>query len=127
MERKERKSFTGTENPMDILTTMAEGNPGAINVLLEIFKTEELIAGLSLVLKLDEMNMRGPQIWVGYKDHCGCDIDTFKQAVVYGDQAMVDKVNSECFHPDLVEEYGAVYGEKAVRGEIHGESNGRML
>ncbi len=57
------------------------------------------------------MNIRGSQIWVGYKDHCKQDIEAFKTAISQRDQAMVDTINSECFQPDL--DYEG-YKEKAV-------------
>jgi hypothetical protein len=40
--------------------------------------------------------MRGPQVWVGYKDHCGQDIDKFIAAVKNRDPDMVKTVNSHC-------------------------------
>ena len=121
-----RESFTGNEDMMGILTTMSEGNPGAATVLSELLKANDPITGMALVFKLDEMNMRGPQVWIGYKDHCGQDLDKFQRCIIEGDQEMVDTVNAEVYHPDLVEKHGEIYGQKAVRGEIHGESNGRM-
>ena len=33
--------------------------------------------GIFDILSLDDMNMRGSQIWVAYKDHCGQDIEKF--------------------------------------------------
>ena len=48
------------------------------------------------------------------------------EAAYYRTRVSVDTVNAEVYHPDLVEEHGEIYGQKAVRGEIHGESNGRM-
>jgi hypothetical protein len=72
-----------------LITEMSEGNPGALSVLVEL--------DLDLILDLDDMNIRGPQIWVGYKDHCGKSIERFKTLVRKRDKAMVDTINRECY------------------------------
>jgi len=64
-----------------------------------------------ILLSLDDMNMRGSQIWVGYKGHCGEDIEKFVQCINDRDSNMVEVVNKECYHPEI--EYDG-YDEKAV-------------
>lgn len=75
-----------------LLEKMGEGNPGAISVLgrLMIVPT-----GLMSILDLDDMNIRGSQIWVAYKDYCGEDIDLFTQSLVSRDGDLVKCVNIE--------------------------------
>ncbi len=90
------------------LIQMSEGNPGAITVLMELIGRDDPSA-LMTILNLDDMNMRGSQIWVGYKDYCGEDIEKFAQCINDRDSDMVAVVNSECFISD---EEG--YGEEAV-------------
>ena len=80
---------------MDIIVTMSEGNPGAIRVLSEIIQRPGG-EGLILILGLDDMNVRGSQVWVGYKDHCGEDIDAFAKAIKTRDPEMVAKINEQC-------------------------------
>jgi hypothetical protein len=58
---------------MDTLILMAEGNPGALNVLIELEKSDNLV----WAMHLDDMNIRGTQIWLGYKDYCKQDLNKF--------------------------------------------------
>ncbi len=46
------------------------------------------------VLALDDMNLRGWQIWVAWKDHCKADMPTFLKALAERDPEMVATVNS---------------------------------
>ena len=116
-----RENLDSVDTVQDLVVLMAEGNPGGLNVMMGLLKENGTEIGAALIVKLDEMNMRGPQIWVGYKDHCGQDLEAFAKAIIDGDQSMVDKVNQECYHPNLVEQYGEAYSHKAVRGEVHGD------
>lgn len=71
---------------------MSEGNPGAISVLTKLLTRED---GIAAMLHLDDMNIRGTQIWIGFKDHCGCDIDKFFEAISTRDEGMVTTINKE--------------------------------
>ena len=79
---------------IDILMIMSEGNPGAISVMTQMLQkmgtTNGLIGG---ILNLDDMNIRGSQIWVGYKDHCGQDLQLFIKLIKSRDQDMVNHIN----------------------------------
>lgn len=63
-----------------ILAKMAEGNPGAINVLIRMLKEGEAIdpqsfmGGLGAILGLDTHRIYGSKIWMLYKDVCGHDL-----------------------------------------------------
>ena len=85
---------------VDALIIMSEGNPGGLVVLGELAKREAYLQ----IMNLDAMNMRGSQIWVAYKDYCGQDIDLLIQKIDERDPAMLDKVNEQCYHPDLPDE-----------------------
>lgn len=85
-----------TMSTTDLLLLMSEGNPGAITVLMQLVVQDPL-----LMLTLNDMNIRGSQIWVGYKDVCGEDLELFKQKVLDRDSAMVDAINAECYHPTI--------------------------
>lgn len=56
--------------------------------------------GLMFILDLDDMGMRGSQIWVAWKDHCKCDLEAFKKALQDRDPAMVATVNASRGHAD---------------------------
>ncbi len=90
MER--RKDIDLNMNMIDLLILMSEGNPGAASVLAQLAKRED---GFIRILSLDDMNIRGSQIWVGYKDVCGSDIDKFIRAIKNRDTEMIDHINEK--------------------------------
>ncbi len=99
-------------DPMAMLVTMSEGNPGAASVLAMLME-DSPETGFMKVLGLDDMNVRGPQIWVGFKDHCKQDLETFKTAISSRDEDMVQTINENCLHPGFTEEAvpsGASFG-----------------
>ena len=61
----------------NILMKMCDGNPGAINVLMQILKEADNIdpdsysGSVSTLLNLDGYEIYGPEIWRLYKDVCG--------------------------------------------------------
>lgn len=65
---------------MDIMVKMSEGNPGAINVLMQLYKEvpnidpQNILGGIGAILELDTLGVYGPRIWMLYKDVCGEDI-----------------------------------------------------
>ena len=86
--------------PMNLAVTMSEGNPGAASVIGQLLQDD---TGFMKLLGLDDMNIRGTQIWVGYKDHCGEDIEKFKAAIHERDADMVETINKECLYADFQE------------------------
>ena len=93
IEMKTREKIGMHMSPMDIMFKLSEGNPGAINVMGQMLQEE---VGFLYILSLDDMNMWGSQIWVGYKDYCGEDIKKFIEAVKNRDPEMVKVVNEQC-------------------------------
>lgn len=68
---------------------LAEGNLGALNIL-------QRLVGMGMphrLLDLDDMNIRGEQLWVAYKDHCKSIMQKFVEAVEARDSDMVRTVN----------------------------------
>ena len=65
---------------LDMIVKLSEGNPGAAIVCTKILKAD-LERGVMDLLHLDEMGMKGPAIWVGYKDYAGEDLNLFIKAV----------------------------------------------
>lgn len=61
----------------EIIMAMCDGNPGAINVLMGLYKENERIdpdsflGAFSAITQLDELGLYGPNIWMAYKDICG--------------------------------------------------------
>jgi len=79
---------------IELYVLMAEGNPGALNIMMQI-KEKEGIGGMLSILGLDDMNIRGTQIWIGYKDYCDQDLDKFIKCIKDRDMDMVECINKE--------------------------------
>jgi hypothetical protein len=68
--------ITGSDDMMSIVSKMSEGNPGAVNVLINLIeKTSEIdpqnfLGGLGPILTLDTLNVYGSRIWMLYKYVC---------------------------------------------------------
>lgn len=72
--------------------TLANGNPGAaaaMGDLLSANPAEEQ----ALLTCLEEMNMHGPRIWIGYKDYCEYDETEFADCILSADEEMVTFIN----------------------------------
>lgn len=70
------KRITLQDTPIEILTKLSEGNPGALTVMLKILQEGEAIDPQSAdplftILGLDTMEIYGPRIWMLFKDVCG--------------------------------------------------------
>ena len=84
----ERRRMSLEDNP---IVVMSEGNPGATTVLVKFVQDD--IMGLFDILNLDDMNIRGSQIWLAYKDYCGEDMELLKELVKGRDAGLVEAVN----------------------------------
>lgn len=92
--KTERKKISLGGSATDMLVVMAEGNPGAIRIMTEVIeKKKENSEWLRTLLDLDDMNMRGSQIWCAYKIGCGEDLDQFIKRVNDRDPELVKAVN----------------------------------
>lgn len=89
-----REELRLNENLTAWAVKVSEGNPGAATVIAQALKKYHEEAAV-IILFLDDMNIRGAQIWIGYKDYCGCDIDKFIGCIKEKDQAMIEKINEE--------------------------------
>lgn len=87
-----RKVGAPSGSLQDLVVEMSEGNPGAITVMMQLINRDQM-GGFMRILDLDDMNIRGSQVWIGYKDHCGQDIEKFEAAVSARDPAMVETIN----------------------------------
>lgn len=61
-----------TDTITESLAKMADGNPGAVTVLLQLMPMEN---GVMKVIHLDSIKIYGSDIWVLYKNCCGEDIN----------------------------------------------------
>lgn len=104
-----RKAIGLSMTTRDLMVTMAEGNPGALSVIVALAKRQSDPPAVMLLLDLDDMNMRGEQIWVAFKNHCQQDIEAFAKAIQGHDPAMVRTVNAECSPRHVAVEHGASF------------------
>lgn len=64
----------------EVVLKMAEGNPGAVTILMRLIKEGEFIdrmdwmQGLGSIVELDHLGIYGSRIWVLYKDYNGEDL-----------------------------------------------------
>lgn len=101
-----REKITSDDNILSIISKMSEQNPGAITSLSSLIKDDPK-SGFMLILSLDDMNIRGSQVWTVYKDYCNEDIEKFKEVIHNRDNDMIEFIN---------EQSASINGEKAVAG-----------
>lgn len=71
---KERIQLKDT--PLDMFVKMSDGNPGALNVLMDLFKIESSIdpdsalGGIGSILSLDSYGIYGSDIYILHNDIC---------------------------------------------------------
>lgn len=92
---KQREAVDTSKGVQELIVLMSEGNPGALRVLMELVSTGPMGDGVKAILDLDDMNLRGPQIWVAYKDHCQGSLEAFADAIKARDPELVRTVNAE--------------------------------
>ncbi len=83
------------DDPVGVMATFSEGNPGALRVLMELGRSRPSSI-TNVILDLDDMNIRGEQIWVAYKDFSKGDIDKFITSVTERNLEMINIINREC-------------------------------
>ena len=68
--------ITLDDSTQDIVVKMADGNPGALTVLMSLIGSagDVLAGGLVYACWLDDLEIYGSDIWLAYKDVCGEDI-----------------------------------------------------
>jgi len=75
---KERIDFK--DNVMEAIMKIAEGNPGALRVCMELYQhtgnidPDSAFGGLGSLLALDSLGIYGSKIWMLYKDVCNEDL-----------------------------------------------------
>ncbi len=88
-----RKEIDIGGSVFDMLLLMSEGNPGAAIVLSRIMNKYD--AGTMSIFDLDDMNIRGAQIWVAFKYVCNEDLDMLCEKIKKRDLSMVEAINKE--------------------------------
>ncbi len=100
------------------MTALGAGNPGALGVLGQLIQGQDAFSGepsnhpisYPRLLDLDDMNIYGPMIWIGFKDHCKQDLGEFAKCLQARDPAMVKTINDEIQLDPRMGGYRAVIG-----------------
>lgn len=119
-----REKINLKDTSQEIIVKMAEGNPGGLSVLIDMLKANPL--NLLEMLSLDDMNIRGTQIWVGYKDYCGEDLEKFLAAVKSRDPEMVKVINDTCIYDNEFGKFIEVAVTHGASFERPGARAGRL-
>ena len=65
----------------DGILKIADGNPGAMSVLLQLTKLRD---GWMAVQEFDRLRLYGPMVWLCYKDLLGNDINRLLELILNG-------------------------------------------
>lgn len=79
----------------EAIMTLSEGNPGSINVMCQFLHLPECA---ELLMTLDEMNLRGRQIFVAYRLGSNQNMLQFIDNLKQRNQLMCDIVNDACIN-----------------------------
>jgi hypothetical protein len=72
----EKNRLSLADNPIQAITKMSEGSPGAVTVLVELMKSEPAIdpesdlGGIGSIMAMDDLGIYGSHIWILFKDVC---------------------------------------------------------
>lgn len=76
--KNHKERITLDDTMMNIVMKMADGNPGAVTVLVQLISDkndpDSWAGGLGNLLSLDTHGIYGPNIWVLFKNVCGQNI-----------------------------------------------------
>lgn len=90
--------LNGSEDGLEVVDKLAEGNPGAMNVLMDVVTAAvDGLEAMQVMYTLDAMEIHGPRIWLCYKDFAGGDLRKMITGVQSRDQKMIDICNEQ--HP----------------------------
>jgi hypothetical protein len=88
----QRQPIKMTDDTESVVVKMGEKDKKTIKVLVKLLNQYGL-DGFNLIIDLDDMNIRGSQVWQGYKDYCEEDLNKFATAISTRDPNMIDLIN----------------------------------
>lgn len=77
-----KEQIKSSDTMAEAIYKVACGNPGATTVLMRCLTEysqvdpDSGLGGLSALLRFDSLDIRGPKVWMLYKDVCKCDLPT---------------------------------------------------
>ncbi len=69
-----------TDSTLDVLTKMCDGNPGALNAMMEVMSHAKVIdpqsalEGMGVILSFDTSEIYGTEIYILFNDQCNRDV-----------------------------------------------------
>lgn len=84
--------MSDTDVEMSRIVNLSEGNPGAVTVLGTLVKEKPEDAP-HVLDQIEQMNLGGPRIWLGYKDYCNQNLNRFVTCVLNRDEEMITLIN----------------------------------
>jgi len=92
--------ITGSDSITSAIEKLSGGNPGAMRVCVELVKGDP-VRGLMALLDADDMGLKGPAIWIGFKDFAGGDLEKFREALRDRSPEMISVIRAEGYaaHP----------------------------
>lgn len=79
----------------DAIADLGKGVPGAMTVLMDIYEEVGENSFLGLARRFKKVNLTGSAIWIGYKDHCGEDLQTFMLSFLSTPTPLFATINKE--------------------------------
>jgi hypothetical protein len=105
VKKEKRGALLDSMPDEEYVLEFCEGNPGCATVIARIADYVEIrpvvITSVKPVLvQLVDMNIRGSQLWVLYKDLFNGDIPKLIKAILERDPVMIERLNAIVYHPD---------------------------
>lgn len=75
---------------IDTIVDIADGNPGAAKALSAIWNQRSDYEEVFDTMR--DHDICGPEVWVGFKDHCDFDVDEFADKVKSEDEDMFEEI-----------------------------------
>ena len=100
------------DTPETVMVKMMDGNPGAMTVLMQLFRRPN---GIFKILKLDTLEIYGPAIWVIYKDLMGEDITLLDEHLE--NDTLMEEIEIKCKTDPYFRREWENYGPRKQRNE----------
>jgi len=119
--RKERIDFK--DSVMEAVLKIAEGNPGALRVCMELYQhtgnidPDSAFGGLGSILALDSLGIYGSKIWMLYKDVCKEDL--VSMVIVLRSEQLGFITENQIIH--AIETYGSGIDIIDLRKKVTGQ------
>ncbi len=75
----ENEKITANMSTLDMVMTMCEGNPGALNVIMQMMRDPR---SLMDILLCDSLDIRGSKLYMLYNDCCNKNNEKFKRTLM---------------------------------------------